>query len=238
MNKLITVSIAAIALLIVGCSTTPTAADRAVADVRTNYVPVLALQTNVVTVVQTNTVIQTVTQTNAVGVPVPVYFTNLTSVVAYQTNIVLTTNQAPVYSLVPNSTSTAVAGIAGAASNLAVPGVGELVTGGLLALLSIFLGYRNRQMSGQNSALSQAAGVLAQTIETGRAIMATTPQGKQAADAFTSWMVSHQAETDTIGTITKIVKDSTSNVQAQAAANQILGLIGQPPTPPPAKPTA
>lgn len=219
--------------IIAGCSTAPTGFDRAVANVQTNYAPVLALQTNVITLVQTNTVIQTVTVTNSVGIPVPVFQTNYVTVPTPTTNVVMVTNQVVSgYTLSPNSTSAAVAGVAGAASNLAAPGIGTLVTGGLLGLLSIFLGFRNRQMNGQNDALSQAAGVLAQTIETGRDLMSKTPQGKQAADAFTQWMVSHQAETGTIGQITQIVKDSTDNVQAQAAANQILQLIGQTPTTP------
>jgi hypothetical protein len=219
------------AVVIVGCSTTPTGFDRAIANVQTNYVPTLALQTNVVTVTQTNTVVQTVTQTNSVGVPVPVYLTNQTTLVTYATNVVMVTNQVPTYTLTPSSTSTGVAQAVGTATNLFAPGVGGLVTAGILGALSIFLGFRNRQMNGQNDVLSQAAGVLAQTIETGREVLAKTPQGQAAADAFTQWMVSHQADTGTIATITGIVKGMTNNVQAQAAANQILALI-TPPAPP------
>ena len=225
-------SLAIAAVILIGCSTTPTGLDRAIANVQTNYVPTLALQTNVITLIQTNTVLQTITVTNSVGVPVPMYLTNLVPVTVTQTNIVLTTNQVPTYTLTPNATSTGVTQIAGTVTNAFIPGTGTLVTGALGALLSIFLGYRNRQMNGQNDALSQAAGVLAQTVETGREIMSSTPQGQQAADAFTQWMVSHQADTNTIATISQIVKSSTNNVQAQAAANQILALIGQAPTPP------
>lgn len=219
-------------LILAGCSTTPTGVDRAVANVQTNYAPVLALQTNVLTIVQTNTVIQTVTVTNSVGVPIPVFVTNYVTASVTQTNVALVTNQVPTYTLTPNATATGVAGAVGAVTNTFLPGTGGLVTSGLLAALSIFLGFRNRQMNGQNDALSQAAGVLAQTIETGREVLAKTTQGQQAADAFTAWMVGHQADTNTIATITNIVKASTDNVQAQAAANQILALIGQPTTPP------
>lgn len=218
--------------LIAGCSTTPTALDRTFASVQTNYVPVLVVHTNVLTLTETNTIIQVVTRTNEVGMPVPVWLTNTITQVTFQTNVVLATNQTPVYTLTPNQTSAAIAGTAGALANLAAPGLGTLVTGGILGLLSIFLGFRNRQLSGQTDVLTQAAGVLAQTIETGREIMSSTPQGQKAADAFTAWMVTHQAETGTIAEITKIVKASTDNVQAQAAANQILALIGQGPTPP------
>lgn len=234
-SKIIIIPIASVALLVsvlIGCSTTPTALDRAVANVQTNYTPVLGLQTNVVTVFQTNQVVQTVTVTNSVGAPVPVLQTNYVAIPVYTTNLMVVTNQVASYTLTPGSTATAVAGGAGVVANLAAPGIGTLVTGGILGLLSIFLGFRNRQMSGQNDVLTQSAGVLAQTIETGRELMASTPLGQKAADAFTSWMISHQAQTNTIGQITQIVKDSTNNVQAQAAANQILAVIGQPPTAP------
>lgn len=193
------------AAVLVGCSTTPTKFDTTVANVETNYVPKLVLQTNVVTLLLTN------------------------NVVSYQTNVVVATNLVPIYTLTPNQWATNVSTVAGTVGNTFLPGSGGLITSGLLGLLSIFLGWRNRQMSGQNSTLSQAAGSLAQIIETAREVMSSTPQGQKAADAFTQWMLTHQAQAGTIAEITKIVKDSTDNVQAQAAANQILALMGQPP---------
>jgi hypothetical protein len=204
-----------VAAVLVGCGTTPTKFDQTFANVQTNYVPHLVLQTNTVTEVKT------VTVTNEVGVPVPVFLTNFTSVITYQTNTV------PQYVLVPNATATGIAGTAGAVGNLFAPGTGELITGGILAILSIFLGIRNRQFKGQNDTLTQSAAVLAQIIETGRELMSKTPGGQKAADAFTQWLVTHQAETDTIAEITKIVKESTDNSEAQKAADQILALINK-----------
>lgn len=208
-----------------GCASTPTGLDRAFADVQTNYVPVLVLRTNIVELTQTNTVVQTVTVTNQVGQPVPVFLTNTVNNVTYQTNVVLATNIVPQYVLTASTNTTATASIVGGVVNGFVPGVGGLVTTGLLGLLSIFLGVRNRQFAGQNDALSQSAGVLTQIIETGREVLSKTPQGQQAADAFTAWMVSHQAETNTIAAISQIVKANTDNTQAQAAADQILALV-------------
>lgn len=216
-----------IAVALTGCVTTPTSFDRSLANVETNYVPRLVLHTNFVTAVQT--VMQTnivgvptpVYFTNSIGVPTPIYVTNLTSVITYQTNLV------PQYTLTPSETAKGVAGIAGTVGNVLVPGTGGLITTGLLGLLSIFLGYRNRKFAGENSVLSQSAGVLAQIIETGREIMSKTPQGQKAADAFTQWMVVHQAETQTISEISKIVKETTSNTEAQKAADQIIALINK-----------
>ena len=226
-----------IAGIIVGCSSTPTALDRTVANVQTNYAAVPAIQTNVVPVYQTNVVVVSQTVTNTVGVPVIAFTTNYVPVTTYQTNLLLVTNEVVTgYTLTPKTNVTDIAQAAGGVTNAFVPGVGGLVTSGLLGLLSIFLGYRNRQMSGQSDALSQAAGVLAQTIETGREVMASTPQGQAASDAFSKWLVSQQKATNTIGLITQIVKDSTDNVQAQAAASQILAVINQTPTPTPSSP--
>lgn len=212
-----------------GCISTPTAFDRQFAEVRTNYIPIVVVQTNVVTVVHTNEVVQTVIRTNEIGIQVPVYTTNLIAIPSSVTNYLIVTNVAAVPYLVPSTNATATAGSVGAIVNAFVPGIGSLVTEGLLAALGIFLGVRNRQFAGKNSTLSQAAGVLAQIVETGREVMAKTPQGQQAADAFTAWMVTHQAETETIAEISRIVQRTTSNTEAQQAANQILQLIGKAP---------
>lgn len=224
----------ALALVIIGCSSTPTALDRTFSNVETNYVPRLVLQTNIITLTQTNTVIETVTRTNEIGIPTPIFITNSTTYVTYATNLVVATNLVPQYVLTPNTNVTATIGVVGEVANIFAPGVGGLVTSGLLGLLSIFLGIRNRQFAGKNSVLIQSAGVLAQIIETGREVLAKEPQGQRAADAFTQWMITHQAETQTIAKISEIVKVATNNAEAKAAADQILALIGQPANKPPA----
>lgn len=233
--KITTLAVAfALSLIVIGCSSTPTALDRTFSNVETNYVPKLVLQTNVITLTQTNTVIETVTRTNDVGIPTPVFITNATTYITYATNIVMATNLVPQYVLTPNTNVTATIGVVGEVANIFAPGVGGLVTSGLLGLLSIFLGIRNRQFAGKNSVLSQSAGVLAQIIETGREVLAKEPQGQRAADAFTQWMITHQAETQTIAKISEIVKVATNNAEAKAAADQILALIGEMSPKPPA----
>lgn len=230
------ISILAAALLFVGCASTPTAAEKALFNVQTNYVPKLVLLTNTVTLFQTNTVVQTVTLTNSQGVIVPVYQTNLVPVAVTTTNTVVATNMVPVYYLATSTTTTNIGNLAGTIGNIAAPGSGTIVTGLLGLLVAGYLKFRNNQFAGKNDALSQVAGQLAQEIETGRELLSSTPQGQKAADAFTQWMISHQLETGVITQVSQIVKDSTKNVEAQAAANQILALIGQPPNPP--KPAA
>lgn len=219
-------------LICVGCKTTtpPTAFERTFVDYKTNYVEQLVIRTNIITLIQTNPVVKEIVVTNEVGVPVPVFVTNLTTIITYQTNLTAGTNLVPVVTAAPGDVSKAVAGTAGGIANTFLPGTGALVTESLLGLLTIIFGYRARQFSGQNSVLSQSAGVLAQIIETGREIMAKTPQGQNAANQFTAWMVKHQAETQTIAQISKLVSDTVDNEQAKKAADQILALI-QPPKP-------
>lgn len=229
--KQILIALLASLAIITGCASAPTAAEKLIFNVQTNYVPKLVLETNTVTIIQTNTVVQVVTITNSMGVIVPVYQTNLVPVAVTTTNTVVATNMVPVYYMAPSATTTNVGNAAGMISNIAAPGTGTWVTGIIGGLVAGFLGWRNRQFAGKNTALTQAAGTLTQIIETGRELMASTPQGQKAADAFTQWLVTHQAETQTIGTIAQIVKDSTNNTEAQAAANKILVLIGQPPAP-------
>lgn len=211
----------ALTLALAGCAAVPTKFDRIFADVQTNYVPVLVIHTNVLTVLQTN--VATVTVTNQVGVAVPIFQTNV--VTAFQTNLVpvMVTNEQ--YTLTAKPIVAEVAGVAGTVGNIAAPGSGALITGAIGALATIFLGYRNRQFKGQNNALSQSAGVLTQIIETGREVMATTPQGRDAADEFTTWMKEHQKSTQTAATIADLVKDNVSNQDAQRAAAQILALL-------------
>lgn len=218
--------------LCLGCRSTtpPTAFEKTFVDYKTNYVQQLVLLTNVVTLFQTNPVVKEYVVTNSVGVPVQFFVTNMTTIITYQTNLVAGTNLMPVVTATPGEVSKLVAGTAGGIANTFLPGTGALVVEGILGLIAIFAGYRARQFSGQNSVLSQSAGVLAQIIETGREIMSKTPQGQNAANEFTAWMVKHQAETQTIAQISQLVKDTVDNEQAKKAADQILALIQPPKT--------
>lgn len=224
-----------LAAMLSGCaSTQPTAAERRFFDVTTNFVPHIEVVTNYQTFTQpvTNYLSVTSVVTNIVGVTVPV--TNFVPITAYVTNEVavpsLRTNLEEEYVLTTKSTTKAAAAVAGTIANAAMPGIGSLVSAGLLGIVGIFAGYRNRQLSKskqENDVLSQSAGVLAQIIETAREVMATTPQGAEAADRLSAWMVSHQAETGTIAKISEIVKSAVDNDQAKRAAGQMLALIGQ-----------
>lgn len=229
-NILATAGLLAFIVIAVGCKSTtpPTGFEKTFANYQTNYVEKLVVLTNVVPLYQTNTVVNVVTVTNAVGVPVAVPFTNYNTVVTYTTNVAVGTNMVGVVTAAPSDTAKAVAGTVGSVVGTFVPGAGGLVTSGILGLLSIFFGVRARQFSGKNTALSQVAGTLAQTIETAREILAKTPQGQAIDTQFVAWMVKNQNATDTISQIGKLVKDTVDNEEAKAAADQIIALMTPP----------
>ena len=211
-----------------GCASTrpPTGAENYFFTIQTNLTPRVMLQTNVVTVVQTNVVIETFTLTNQVGVPVLIYITNLVPVAAYSTNVVTVTNLVAGYTLTPGANADVVAGITGALANLGLPGVGSLVTMGVLGLIAAWAGYRNRQYAGQNTALEQASGVMAQNIATFMAVLRQTPQGQQLAPLLQNYLNTHQAEAGVLQAVAGLASQ-VDPLQAAGAAQQILLALGQ-----------
>ena len=210
-------------LLLSGCASTkpPSALEQSLFNITTNVKPQVVLQTNLVPVYQTNVVVQTVTVTNQVGVPVMVPVTNLTTIVTYQTNVVTATNFVAGYTLSANATTQATAGVAGTLSDLGMPGTGSLVTMGLLGLAAAWAGIRNRQYSGQNSALQQTSGVLAQNIATFMQVLEQTPQGKQLAPLLQNYLSTHQMEAGVIAQVAGLATQ-VDPLQAAGAAQKIL----------------
>jgi hypothetical protein len=219
--------------LIVSCSlfgnnaAPPTAFEQSLFDVTTNFVA--RVQTNqvyvtnsvMIPIVQTNIVMQTVTITNTVGLVVP----TMNPIFQYQTvwqtnqivatNTVTATNWVPQFTYVPNAAATNYAGIAGTLSNFGLPGVGSLVSMGVIGALGIWGKLRGNKV----------AGALAQGIETARTVIQTTPQGQQLDANFKAWLVAHQSAAGVINAVTGIVNSQintpTGEAIAQSGANQI-----------------
>jgi hypothetical protein len=240
-------TLAAFALAISGCGSLPSKFETTFANVETNYVPRPIWQTNLVPVVipvyQTNPVVVPVFVTNQLNQVVVTYSTNNVVNETWKTNIVAQpyvagTNMVPVLHETPNANAQAAAGIIGSIAGLFVPGtqgVGSTIAAGLFAG---YLGWRNRKWVAQatqatagQQAMTQAAGALTQIIETGREVLSNTPQGAPLANAFTQWMITHQAATGTIQTIAGLVNNVTDNEEAQKAAATIQALISSPPVP-------
>jgi hypothetical protein len=220
---LIVVSCAAAAVLcgLAGCATMDKAYDREV--VWTNA-PTVHVFTN--TVVVTNTVPVVTERTNVV------YVTNATSgavsgvatrepvatnfVTAVVTNLVpvFMTNlvQVPVTNLVAKPEVEAAIGATGSIVNTFAPGVGSIVA---LALGGLYHGYRRVRNRKVNEALVQG-------VETARAVLTTTPQGKAADAQFVKWLMDHQREAGVFGTVSDLVESVSDNPAARMTAQEIL----------------
>lgn len=223
MKKLI--PLLALLALLTACASNkpPTATEKAFFDITTNLVLKIVNVTNMVPVYQTNTVVETRTITNQIGLPVPIFVTNITSFVTFATNIVTQTNLAPSYTMVPGKNAQTVAEVGGAVGNLF--GVGGLASTIILGLFSAWAGIRNRQYAGQNDALTQTAGVLAQNIQTLRQVIQTTPQGAQLGALIKQYLITHQAQAGVVEQVSGIVKNVVDNESAKAAADEMLKLL-------------
>ena len=212
--------------LVAGCSLLtskpPSALETKLYDVKTNYVPVVAVQTNVVTV----------TQTNVVTVRNPVtevmYQTNQVSVVSVGTNIVTVTNLVPAYDFtVKTNVSNDVSAI-GTVANAFFPGFGGLISTGIAGLLGLWATMRTKAQG------SQIAANLTQAIQTARSVIKSLPNGAAVGAQFDNFLVQHQTDANLLDEIGAIVDNTVNNDQAQGAATKIINLITTPLNTPPA----
>jgi hypothetical protein len=205
MKRTLSLAILSLAALIAaGCSTPgPSRFEQWAFDVRTNYTPVVVVQTNevlqIVTVYRTNEVAGVVTvtaATNLVRTLEPVTVTNWLAQVTYSPN----TNAGT---------------IASTGRVLGEPfGVGGLVgtlLGGIFSLWGIVRSSRARK----------AAAVLAQGIETGRAILRETPQGQQLDAEYRAWLEKDQKRKAVLDLILPLLERSLDTVAAETTAKTI-----------------
>jgi hypothetical protein len=219
------VAVAGLALVAIvglgGCATMDKAYDR---EVVWTDAPTVHVFTN--TVVVTNTVPVVTERTNVV------YVTNATSggvsgvatrepvatnfVTALVTNLVpvFMTNfvQVPVTNLVAKPEVEAAIGATGSIVNTFAPGIGSIVA---LALGGLYHGYRQVR----NRKVSEA---LVQGVETARAVLTTTPQGKAADAQFVKWLMDHQREAGVFSTVSDLVESVSDNPAARMTAQEIM----------------
>jgi len=174
----------------------------------TNTVPVVLERTNIVFV--TNAVSGTISGV-ATREPVATNFvtatvTNLVPV--FMTNVV----QVPMTSLVAKPEVETAIGAAGSVINTFAPGIGSIVA---LALGGLYHGYRQVRNRKVNEALVQG-------VETARAVLTTTPQGKAADAQFVKWLMDHQREAGVFSTVSNLVESVTDNPAARLTAQEIM----------------
>lgn len=223
----------------------PSAWEQRMFDISTNFAARVVTTTNVVPIYQTNIAVVPYFITNSIGVPVEVMQTNYVPQTIYLTNTVTQTNLVETYTYNgPSTAAKGTAGAAGALSNIGAPGIGSLVTMGILGALAIWGHLRSTKKAGEADALSQTASTLTQIIEVGQELMNKTPQGAQMAQAWKDWMVKHQAEQGVIDQVMAILPEAVNNDAAKGAADKLVAMMGgvaaltptPPPTPPPAPP--
>ena len=220
---------AAAVSLIGGCATMDKAYEQQVTWTNT---PVVKASTT--TVVMTNIVPQVVERTKVVMVtneatgavsgytarePVA---TNLVTVLVTNTIPVFETNLMPVAitNLVSKPGVLATIEATGGVVNTFLPGVGSILA---LALGGLYHGYRQVRNRKVNAALVQG-------VETARAILETTPQGKTADAQFVKWLKDHQKEAGVFTTVAGLVENLSDNEAAKLTAQEIaerVNLAGQ-----------
>lgn len=214
------------AVLISGCA----ALDRGYnPEVTWSEVPMV--QTGLRPVVLTNIEPQIVTRervvlvTNAVNGAVSGYVTeepvatNLVTVLVTNTIPVFETNvvQVPVTNLVASPAALATIGAIGAVGDTYLPGIGSMIA---LLLGGLYHGYRQVRNRKVNEALVQG-------VETARAILETTPQGKSADAQFVKWLMEHQKEAGVFTTVAGLVDTLSDNPAAKLTAQEIAARVKQ-----------
>ena len=174
----------------------------------TNTVPIVMERTNIVYVTNatSGTVSGVATREPVATNYVTAVLTNLVPV--FMTNVV----QVPVTNLVAKPEVETAIGAAGSVINTFAPGVGSIVA---LALGGLYHGYRQVRNRKVNEALVQG-------VETARAVLTTTPQGKAADAQLVKWLMDHQREAGVLGTVSDLVESVSDNPAARMTAQEIL----------------
>lgn len=131
----------------------------------------------------------------------------------WETNVVYKTNFVEGYDFEPSTNAVAVIETGTAIGNFF--GVGGIAGTILAALFGIYAKMRS------NTAF-KTAGLLAQVIEAGRKILATTPQGQKLETEWVAWMSKQQTEAGVILEVAKLLKTVVNNESAQLVADQLI----------------
>ena len=77
----------------------------------------------------------------------------------------------------------------------------------------------------RSSRAAKVSAVLAQVIETGRAVLQTTPQGQVLDEKWKNWMITHQAEERVIEDVIKLLGQVVDNESAKQVAAKLLSAM-------------
>lgn len=119
--------------------------------------------------------------------------------------------------LVARPAALATIGAVGAVGDTYLPGIGSMIA---LLLGGLSHGYRQVRNRKVNEALVQG-------VETARAILETTPQGKAADAQFVKWLMDHQKEAGVFPTVATLVDNLSDNPAAKLTTQEIAERVKQ-----------
>lgn len=192
------------AVMVVGCGTL----DRAAYDEEVVWTEQEVVTEVTTPVVVTNRLASTVAGADGLRETVWIDELATNNVRTFETNTV----PVAVTNLVARPSAEAVIEGVGAATNLYAPGLGSVLA---LVLGGLYHGYRQLRNRRVNEALVQG-------VETARAILETTPQGRDADARFVRWLKRHQREAGVLSVVSGLVERHGDHPAAKLTAKEIL----------------
>jgi len=222
-NSLTLLGVLAAAIGIIGCSAfsnggAPTAVERSIYNVRTNYLEVAVVHTNVIPISTFVTNVVPIT----IGESKVIYTTNVIGTTNFVTTTTYFTNEVPQYIFTVKTNVDTGIGTVGTVVNTFLPGMGGIVSTGLTALLGVWGYLRSSKQSAQNY---NTASVLAQNIETIRAFIQGMPNGGKIDTAFTQYIQAHQADEGVLQNVLSVIQNEVSNPDARIAAQELANTV-------------
>jgi len=154
--------------------------------------------------------------TDRIGVPVGGQLLPLQSPV-FETNVTMVTNYEAAYTYTPNERARSLSAVAGSAAGLLGP-VGELVALLCAGAFGVWAQLRT-------SKATKVSAVLAQVIETGRAVLQASPQGRKVDEKWKAWMITHQAQQGVVEDVVKLLATVVDDKTAYETAAKLLSMM-------------
>jgi hypothetical protein len=226
MTGLVAAALAGLAIFVgaSGCKSTPSRFETRFYDINTNLLPRVVWVTNVVEAGSGEQgaggagLKGGVHVTDRIVVPAGGQLLPLQSPV-FETNVTMVTNYEEAYTYTPNERARSLSAVAGTAAGLLGP-VGELVALLCAGAFGVWAQIRTTKAT-------KVAGVLAQVIETGRAVLQSSPQGQKLDEKWKAWMITHQAEQGVIEDVVKLLATAVDDGTAKDAAGKLVALMGR-----------
>ena len=194
MKKIMLITLAVAAFAFTGCGTM----NRLLLQPQVTNAPVAVVTavSNPVVTMSVAPVTNYILLTNSAGAVTTTQITNYVPFLVTNYQAVLLTNivERPVTNWLERPAVETAITAGGGVLNGFFPGLGGLVTAGLMGAYHIYASVQNKKV---NKALTQG-------VETAREIIQTTPQGQAVDAAFVTWLQKHQTANGVISTVASL----------------------------------